>query len=584
MPRISAILCTRDGSAGFQRALASVLAQQHPVDEIVVVACDAAQLVLPDTGPACIVLNGACAGVAEARRAGLQAATGDLLAWCDDDAEWLPQHIGVLRDALAAHPGATLACAQSAQGPLLDDLPPAFRLRASGVLHVAAAARAVGGFDRAAGPFAAGDLWARMAERAEPVISPQDTTVHTAPQPADGAGEQAAALERLRACWADAQARAGESRRRLAERAEGTVPFNPSTWDARRRRLLFQTVTHLPASFAIVSRALIRELQGLGVQVTLGPLREGQPDSEWPAVTGSPEPQDCLGLIYDYRSGPAGLRAERVAYYYMWPTRLVPHWQVAEINAAASLFYTPSRANALIARENGVRTPIRVLPHGVDPIAFPYLERRRDPDAPYTFGSASVFHAGKGIDVLLRAFLAEFSPDEPVRLLLKHSYGRLDVEIPEDPRIELRRRFLGHENYLAFFAELDAYVLPTRGEGFALTGLEALSTGLPLIATNWSGPADYLDPSDSFPLRFSFVDAAGVRINRTRHFGLWAEPDITHLRELMRYVYTHRAEAADAGRRAAQRVQRDWTWRRPAQQLIDDFDALAAGVTPASDQ
>jgi hypothetical protein len=49
----------------------------------------------------------------------------------------------------------------------------------------------------------------------------------------------------------------------------------------------------------------------------------------------------------------------------------------------------------------------------------------------------------------------------------------------------------------------------------------------------------------------------------------------------MRYLYEHRADATDAGRRAAARVQRDWTWARVARQLVDDFDLLAHGVTPA---
>jgi len=140
--------------------------------------------------------------------------------------------------------------------------------------------------------------------------------------------------------------------------------------------------------------------------------------------------------------------------------------------------------------------------------------------------------------------------------------------------------FWGDADLLEFLRKIDAYILPSRGEGFGLTGLEAMATGLPLIATNWSGPADYLDPADSFPLRYTLEDTGGEWFGDRRQWGYWAEPDIQHLRELMRYLYEHREEGIARGRRASARVHRDWTWQRIAQQVIDDFDLLAQGATP----
>ena len=125
---------------------------------------------------------------------------------------------------------------------------------------------------------------------------------------------------------------------------------------------------------------------------------------------------------------------------------------------------------------------------------------------------------------------------------------------------------------------LDAFVLPSRAEGFGLCGLEAMASGLPTIATGWSGPADYLDPADSLALRFELVDAAATEANGVRYFGEWAEPDVDHLRSLLRWLYEHRDEAARMGRMAAARVHRDWTWDRVAARLRDDLDLLAGGV------
>jgi glycosyltransferase involved in cell wall biosynthesis len=135
---------------------------------------------------------------------------------------------------------------------------------------------------------------------------------------------------------------------------------------------------------------------------------------------------------------------------------------------------------------------------------------------------------------------------------------------------------MGQGRLLDFLKQMDVFVLPSRGEGFGLCGLEAMATGLPLIATNWSGPADYLDAEYSYPLSYRLVDAQGIESNHVDYFGCWAEPDYEHLRYLMRWLFENRSEASEKGRIAAERVHEKWTWDRVAKQMRDDLDAVAA--------
>ena len=53
----------------------------------------------------------------------------------------------------------------------------------------------------------------------------------------------------------------------------------------------------------------------------------------------------------------------------------------------------------------------------------------------------------------------------------------------------------GEKNYLYNNEKVHALVSITHGEGFGLPMLEAAACGLPVIATNWSGHLDFLDPA-----------------------------------------------------------------------------------------
>jgi len=144
-----------------------------------------------------------------------------------------------------------------------------------------------------------------------------------------------------------------------------------------------------------------------------------------------------------------------------------------------------------------------------------------------------------------------------------------------DPRVAVPASFIAQDSLAHDPAEFDAFALPSRGEPFGLPGLEATATGLPLIAANGDGPAEYLHASDSLPLAHRLIEVDGTDANGTVYHGQWAEPDVRHLRSLRRRLVEDPAEARAMGARAAVRVRRDSTRDRPARQLRDDLDEIA---------
>lgn len=113
-PAVTAIVPTRDRPEMLERAVRAILGQDYdgPIECIVVF--DQSTPSLPDvpTSQSRIlraIVNHREPGLAGARNAGIEEATGQLIAFCDDDDEWLPGKLRTQQAALAAAPGAAVA-------------------------------------------------------------------------------------------------------------------------------------------------------------------------------------------------------------------------------------------------------------------------------------------------------------------------------------------------------------------------------------------------------------------------------------------------------------------------------------------
>lgn len=581
-PTISVIVCTHNRPAFLARAIRSVLAQTWTDFELLLVD-DGSEPPVAD--PRIRVIRIEHHGVGGARAAGLDAARGAFVAYCDDDDEWTPDHLAVLHAYLAAHPEVALVYGDSwwvqddRQGPVAyaidyDDLLLARDnyIFASDVMHRADAARAAGGFDPALSAYEDWDLWLRMRRGSTLRHLPAVAGRHHWHGGNVAAGDN----------WTDWQRVYDAHQARL--RAEGNAtlhgllplprehaPFDRATWRDGRRELNWHSVLRSNEGYGSAGRQLLLALARRGVGITVAPSKN-QPPAGFERFHTPVVDWGRLALYYDYRIEPGVLPAERIVSYGMWESTAVPASHISEINASTILYLVPCRQNIESYRACGLRVPMRVLHHGMDPEKFPFLER--EPSGVFTFGTFGDLSPRKGIDVLIRAFQREFLPNEPVRLLVKGTSSTAAYAV-DDPRMTFVDGFMERDALLAFLRSMDVFVLPSRGEGFGLCGLEAMATGLPLIATNWSGPADYLDPDDSFPLDYRLVETGGIASNHVRYDGCWAEPDEEHLRVLMRWLYEHPAEARANGERAARRVHAAWTWDRAAAELVGFLDEVA---------
>ncbi|XVE68585.1 hypothetical protein DITRI_Ditri09bG0080200 [Diplodiscus trichospermus] len=187
-----------------------------------------------------------------------------------------------------------------------------------------------------------------------------------------------------------------------------------------------------------------------------------------------------------------------------------------------------------------------------------------NPGKVFVFLSVFKWEFRKGWEVLLKAYLKEFSKDDGVVLYLLtnpyHSSRDFDnkiVQFVEDADMEkpvngwapvyVIDSHIAHTDLPRLYKAANAFVLPSRGEGWGRPIVEAMAMSLPVIATNWSGPTEYLTEENSYPLP---VERMSEVMEGPFKGHLWAEPSVGKLQELMRHVISNVEEARSKGKQA----------------------------------
>lgn len=185
---------------------------------------------------------------------------------------------------------------------------------------------------------------------------------------------------------------------------------------------------------------------------------------------------------------------------------------------------------------------------------------------PFVFLSVFKWEYRKGWDVLFQSYLKEFdSSDQVVLYLLTNPYhsdtnfGNKILEFIHDSKLEkpingwasvyVIDSHIAQVDFPRLYKAADAFILPSRGEGWGRPIVEAMAMSLPVIATNWSGPTEYLTKVNSYPLS---VDTMSEVTNGPFKGHLWAEPSVHNLMFLMRHVMSNPEEAKSKGEKARQ--------------------------------
>ena len=202
---------------------------------------------------------------------------------------------------------------------------------------------------------------------------------------------------------------------------------------------------------------------------------------------------------------------------------------------------------------------MRLVPVGVDPDLFkPHPELQRIPGRLITTASADV--ALKGLAYLLEA-MAKLRTERDVTLTIigKPRAGHSDDLIE---RLGLRPHInfvsgVSDERIVELYAEAEVAVVPSLYEGFSLPAIEAMCTGIALVATDGGALPEVTGVDGDTVLQCKAGDAEGLATQIRRAL------DNDELR----------AKIGAAGRR---RVVERWSWSHCAKLTVEQYrDVLA---------
>jgi glycosyltransferase involved in cell wall biosynthesis len=213
--------------------------------------------------------------------------------------------------------------------------------------------------------------------------------------------------------------------------------------------------------------------------------------------------------------------------------------------------------NVKVMVENGVDLPLWRLPRS-----------HRSTEGPIVFGYMGRLVALKACNLMLRAF-ADVLAEHSARLILMG-------DGPERPRLERLAADLGIAEHVQFhgwlsqqncaiaLAGCDALILPSLHECGGAVVLEGMAAGLPVIAADWGGPADYIDPS------------CGILIPPKD-----PESYVDGLAEAMLRLARSPELRAQMGHAARAKVEQEFCWERRIDSMIDLYNDVAFGAAPA---
>lgn len=246
--------------------------------------------------------------------------------------------------------------------------------------------------------------------------------------------------------------------------------------------------------------------------------------------------------------------------------------------------------NVLIA--HGIQPDrIRVIPEAVDGNTFhthgrkPYTNAR-----PFRFLSIGKYEQRKSLDETVDAFAQVYANTPAIELVIKSNYfvnhdqkfQQLKNKISKLDNIHLIWGEMSANELAELYRSCDAFVLPSRAEGWGLPLIEAAASGLPVITTLYSGQTEFLQyiPDSVLPVSYTMdpitcPEYQSYYPDSTNNWGIWARPDVVSIAAAMQTVCREYDKLFERACANSFTIRRTFTWQNSVDLAIAAIGPLA---------
>ncbi len=352
---------------------------------------------------------------------------------------------------------------------------------------------------------------------------------------------------------------------------------------ARRHvRLGVNIVGFLTADLGVgeSARCMVRAADAAGLPSALVPLKlhckNPQGDTTFAARLRSdnPNPVNIVHLDppamrdLDHHHG-AGFRAGRYNVgYWAWELPEFPDGWMNAFEYVHEVWCPSEFVRQAIALKSPV--PVLAMPHAIRfarPTETVAELRTRFglPDDAYLFlvlYDLNSYSARKNPQAAIEAFRRSGLAGRGAALVVKvHNVAGNEADLTalraamaDLPGTTVLTETLPREDVYRLESACDCFVSLHRSEGFGLAVAECMYLGKPVIATDWSATAEFLDATNGAPVRHRLVTLE--RSHGPYAKGqTWAEPDVDHAAEWMQRLFADRTLAAHLGAAARQTIE-----------------------------
>lgn len=279
----------------------------------------------------------------------------------------------------------------------------------------------------------------------------------------------------------------------------------------------------------------------------------------------TPEAEDVLFIVApEFFKGK--ILGKRNWLFTMFEAETMPVQWIRQIQIADYLLVPSTWVKDIFSKWFD-KEKIFVVNHGVEPV-FEFKRRKMPNGKPFRFLWLGAPNPRKGWEEVIAIWdKVGFSKVPNMELYIKTTkYPKVEKKA----NVILDGRKLSTRELVKLYHSAHCFIFPTRGEGFGLTLAEAMRTGLPCIATEFSGVTDYFDSKVGYPVGYEIgevdiIDQTGKKVDTV----LGSFPKLEEIIERMIEVVGDYKTAIKKGERASKRIRSKFTWPLAAQRLVN---------------